>query len=339
MRVLVLGGTGVISRAIVEQLLAAHHEVVLFNRGTRRLAFAGEVAQLTGDRRHREAFEQEMRRHRFDAVIDMICYDAADARSTLAAFRDTTGHLLVCSSVAAYKRPYKTVPTLEDAEVLWDDPAFGYGFHKAEAERVLWHAIASEQLPVTIFRPSLTFGPGATNVGVLRQNYGIVTRIRQGKPLVMFGDGSTYFSFTFAPDVARGVVGLLGKPETFGQAYHICSEARTTWEDFYLTWGAILGKTPHLVHLPAELLYRAAPNLCAHLYFEKTYGGLFDNSKIRGVLPHFQATISLRAGLETLLAWFEREASTVDAEKDALEDRLVEAYQALAAQLTNLYLK
>ncbi|MBD3307943.1 NAD-dependent epimerase/dehydratase family protein [candidate division KSB3 bacterium] len=339
MKVLLLGGTGVISREIVKLLLAANHDVVLFNRGTKQLGFADDVQQITGDRSDRDNFESAMQKDRFDAVIDMICFNAEDAKSTVRAFRDNTDHLIVCSSIAAYKRPYQTVPTREDAEELFDSPTFSYAFKKAEMERYLHAQIAAQQLPITIIRPSLTFGPGAANIGVFRQNYGIVERIRQGKPLVMFGDGTTPWNFTFTPDLAKGFVGVLGNSKTFGQAYHITNEDRHVWEDLYLEFGRLVGKTPRIVHIPSELLYKAAPNLCAHLYFEKTYAGLFDNAKIKAAVPGFEATITLHDGLQMVLEWYEREANTVDPEKEALEDRLIALHARWAEQVENLYTK
>jgi nucleoside-diphosphate-sugar epimerase len=337
MRVLILGGTGVISRAIVNQLLIDNHEVIIFNRGNKKQSFAGEVEQIQGDRLDRDAFETSMRKEKFDAVIDMICFNEADAKSTVAAFRDNVEQLVVCSSIAAYKRPYKTVPTVEASEQLHDNPVFSYAFDKAEMERYLHRVIRDENLPITIIRPSLTYGPGAVNIGVLRQNFGIVDRIRKEKPLVMFGDGSTSWSFTFAPDLAKGFAGVLGKKETYGQAYHVTNEERTIWEDLYLEIGRIVGKTPRIVHIPSELLLKAAPNLCAHLYFEKTYAGLFDNSKIRSVVPEFAPELSLNAGLRIIVDWWEKEANTIDPEKDALEDKLVSLWTGWVDQVQNLY--
>ena len=339
MKVLVLGGTGVISRAIVGRLLEERHQVSLYNRGTKKIPFAGEVEHIRGDRLQREQFESDLRRRTFDAVIDMICFNEADARSSVAAFRNNVGHIVICSSIAAYKRPYQTVPTIEAAEELWEDPVFGYAYHKAQMERFLHRVIREEHLPITIVRPSLTYGPGAANIGILRQNYGIIDRIRKGKPLVMFGDGSTSWSWTFAPDLAKGFVGILGNSQTYGEAYHICSEERRIWEDLYLEFGKIVGRAPQIVHIPAELLHQAAPNLCAHLYFEKTYAGLFDNAKIRQVIPGYRAQISLNEGLRTIADWFEKAANTVDPEKDALEDKLVELHRSWTDQITNLYTK
>lgn len=337
MRILILGGTGVISRVIVDQLLARGDDVTLYNRGRNPLPFSTEVRELNGDRSDRAAFEAEMQQHSFDVVIDMICFNEADARSTVRAFKGRAGQVIVTSSVAAYKRPYKTIPTIEAAEELWDDPAFPYAFHKAEMERYLWEASARGDIPLTIIRPSLTFGPGAMNVGVLRQNYGIVDRIIKGKPLVMFGDGKTPWSFTFTPDLARGYVALTGNTKAIGEAFHVTSEFRNYWEDLYLEFGKIVGKEPRIVHIPSEILFKAAPSVGNHLYFEKTYPGLFDNSKIKAIAPEFEAAINLEEGVRLLYDWFVESGRIVDPVKDALEDRLVEERQKFEDAVAGLF--
>ena len=339
MKVLILGGTGVISREIVRQLLAKGHEVAVFNRGSKALPFAGDVESLVGDRTRRDEFEAAMQRTSYDAVIDMICFTPDDARSTVRAFGDNAGHIIVTSSIAAYKRPYRSVPTVEAMETMWDDPVFPYAFNKAEMEKPLWQSIKQDKLPITIVRPSLTYGPGAANIGVLRQNFGIVDRIRRGKPLVMFGDGSTSWNFTFVPDLAKGFVAIAGNAKTFGEDYHVTNDECRIWEDLYLEFGRLVGKAPKIIHIPSELLYSAAPNLCSHLYFEKTFAGLFDNSKLRSVAPGFKPDVSLHEGLKSIMAWYEAEAHTVDAEKDALEDHLVALYDDFAAKMKNLYVK
>ncbi len=336
MKVLVLGGTGVISREIVKLLLIKKHEVTVYNRGNRDLGFSKDIRQLTGNRAARQEFESSMRKESFDAVIDMICFNEADARSTVAAFGESGAHIVICSSVAAYKRPYRTIPTIEAAEELHDDPFFRYAFDKAEVERYLTTVITEKNLPITLIRPSLTFGPGAANMGVLRQNYGIIERIKDAKPLVMFGDGSTPFSFTFTADLAKAFVGVLGIEKTFGEAYHACSEERTRWEDLYLEFGRVLGKEVKIVHIPSELLVAAKPDLFSHLYFEKTYPGLFDNTKIRSVVPDFSCDIDLHHGVKMMVDWFEKEANQVDPEKDVLEDRLIALHDSWKNQMEAL---
>ena len=337
MKALILGGTGVISRALTARLVSGGHEVVLFNRGTRSLAFEGRVRTIHGDRSRPGGLEKALGDETFDAVIDMICFNESDAEETLRVFRGRAGHIVITSSVAAYKRPYRTLPTREDAEELHQDPVFGYAFHKAELERHIRKALERDRLPVTIIRPSLTYGAGAQNIGVLRQNYGIVDRIRKGKPLVMFGDGQNPWQFTFVEDLARAYEGILGKPRSFGQAYHATSDELSCWEDLYLVLGRLVGVEPRILHLPSELLYKAAPNLCAHLYFEKTFPGIFDNGKLRTVAPDFRAHTSLRDGMAGILAWWEKEAHAVDPEKDRLEDRLAALHGDWAGKFSGLY--
>ncbi|MFT4171072.1 MAG: NAD-dependent epimerase/dehydratase family protein [Rhodocyclaceae bacterium] len=338
MKVLILGGTGQISRAIVPLLQAKQHEVTLFNRGQRTVPPPG-VRVIVGDRADREGFRTRMQAENFDVVIDMIAFTEEDARSTVDTFGGRVAQIIVCSSSSAYARPYRTVPIREDAEVLCDDPSFPYSYNKAQIERYLQALMREQGLPITLIRPSLTFGPGAMGFGVLRQNYGVIDRLRRGKPLVMFGDGLTPWSFTFAPDLAVAFAGAVGNPATYGQHYHATNETPTVWRDLYLEAGRVLGVEPRLFYLPAQVLHRAAPNLCAHLLFEKSYPGLFDNSKIRRDIPEFAPRIGLHEGLATLFTWFEAEAPTIDPEKDALEDRLHAHHSALMEQVADLYTK
>ncbi|WP_079908310.1 NAD-dependent epimerase/dehydratase family protein [Paenibacillus sp. 32352] len=338
MKVLVLGGTGVISRSVVEQALAQGHEVTVFNRGSKNHLFANDVRVLIGDKSNREQFREQMKDQEFDAVIDMISFDAVDAECTLEAFKGRAGQFIVCSSTAAYKRPFRTIPTVEDAEELFDDPAFPYAFHKAEMERYLRKVIERGEAAVTMIRPSLTYGIGCANLGVLRQNVNIVHRIRAGKPLVMFGDGTVPWSFSFAPDVAKAFVGAVGNKQMIGQTYHATSEEVHIWQDLYLEMGKLLGVEPHIVHLSSDLLVEANPSLFSHLYYEKSYSGLFDNSKLKRDLPGFRAEISLSAGLSMLLDWYEREGHQADQEKDLLEDRLAGAHADFCRQLKDMKL-
>lgn len=339
MKVLILGGTGVISRAITEKLIKDGREVVLFNRGTKSLPFGKDVRIIRGDRTKAGELEAVLGSEKFDSVIDMICFNKKDAEEMVRIFRDRAAQIIITSSIAAYKRPYKSLPTREDAEELFEDPVFPYSFHKAEMERYLQTVIATEKVPVTIIRPSLTYGIGAANIGVLRQNYGIIDRIKKGKPLVMFGDGQTPWQFTFVEDLAKAYAGVVGKSVSYGQAYHATSDELRRWEDLYLELGGLIGKEPKIIHIPSELLYKAAPNLCNHLYFEKTFPGIMDNSKIRTVVPDFKATVSFRDGLAGILAWWEKEANTVDPEKDKLEDNLVALYNEFSEKITGLYTK
>ncbi len=332
MKVLLVGGTGVISSGIVKQLVEDGHDPVVLSRGSRKPSRDG-VATLVADKGDRAAFVKQMQDQRFDAVIDMISFNSDDVQTTIEAFEGRADHIVVCSTIAAYKRPYASLPVREDAESLWDDPDFGYAYNKAQMEKTAMAAWTERQVPITLIRPSLTFGVGGANLGTLRQNYGIVDRIRRGRPLVLFGDACQGFSFTFVPDLARAFVGVLGKSAAFGQAYHATSEEPTIWKDFYLTFGRLLGKEVELAYIPSAYLKDAKPELFAHLNLEKTYDGLFSNDKLRSIIPGFRAQITLEEGLRDMLTWWEESGATADPEKDRMEELLAEHARRLRDDL------
>lgn len=323
MKLLILGGTGVISRAVVAKALEAGHEVTAFNRGTKKIGFEKDIRIIVGDRRDEEDFRRKMAQVECDVAIDMIAFDEHDALGTLDALRGRAGQFIITSSTAAYKRPNKTFPTREDAEELCDDPSFPYAIKKANMERALWQVIArGDTAPITIIRPSLTFGRGCANMGMLRQNHNVAARIRAGKPLIVSGDGTTPWCYTFAPDLAQGYVLLCGNPKAYGQAFGITSGQLVCWEELYTTLADVIGKSVELRHVATPSLMRADPQLFAHIEYEKKFAAFYSNDKIKAAAPEYSPKISLREGLADLLAWWDEEGFPVDEEKDAMEDKL-----------------
>ncbi len=327
MKVIVLGGTGNISTSIVTRLLEKGHDVTCFNRGQRPVRYAGDVAVIHGDKRDRTAFEEAMKPLACDAVIDMLAYTPEDAASTLRAFAGQSPHFVFTSSTAAYRQPAPRLPITDDSP-LRGERDFEYGYFKAEAERFLCRKM-EEGHAITIIRPSLTYGVGCANIGVTRLNYGIVRRIREGKPLVVFGDGTLPWSFTFSPDLAKAYVGALRNPKTIGQYYHACSEEPHIWDDLYLAFGRIVGVEPKLIHVSTELLMAANTPVFEHVVKEKIYCGLYDNSKIKAHIPEFLCDYTLESGLRMICDWYERDpaAQIVNPELMALEDRLAAMHE------------
>jgi nucleoside-diphosphate-sugar epimerase len=326
--VLIVGGTGVISTEIVNRGCAKGHRVTVFNRGHRKARYAGTVESLTGDKKDEAGFRKMLAGRRFDAVIDMISFCPEDAALTIEALGggERGSQFIFTSTVAVYKRPVRQAPIRENHE-LFDTDIFPYGYHKARMETYLQKRMA-EGIPITIIRPSLTFGIGGRNVGVLRNNYGIVQRIRQKKPIVVFGDGTNPWAWTFAPDLAKAYVGAIGRPACFGQAYHATSDDRRIWDDLYLEFGRLAGEEPRLVHVSTEMLMNASAETFLHIYQEKMHCGLFDNGKIQRDVPEFTIDYPLDKITKALYDWYESdpEARTVDEEKDRLEDTIVERY-------------
>lgn len=332
MKVLLLGASGVIGREILKLLLKQNHDVTVFTRGGK--PFPAGVQVITGDRHDVAAFQNSFPTY-YDAVIDMSCYNRDDAEVTVATFRDKTAQIVVASSIAAYKRPYAAQPVRDD-NPLMDVNTFAYGFQKAEMERCLQKYMA-EQVPITIIRPSQTYGIGTPNVGCLRNNYGLLMRMKEKKPILVNGDGRNPWVWSFAPDVAKAFVGVLGKPQCIGQTYHITSDETHIWDDLYLTIGEIIGEKPTLYHIATDMLYAAKPDLFAHLVYEKTYCGLFDNSKFKTDVPEFTCDYTLRSGMEMICNWFLEDTSqhVIDLEKVAFEDKMCRFYETWMDQCRN----
>ncbi len=326
MHILVIGGTGVISTDIVNRLLELSHTVTVFNRGLHKVRYRGNPRILTGDKKNRAEFNSILKGQNFDAVIDMISYNPDDAEATLAALENRAKHFVFTSTVAVYKRPFRGVPVPETAEVF-DTDIFPYGYHKARMEHCLQKRM-DEGIPITIIRPSLTYGIGSANIGVLRSNYGIVERIRQKKPLVVFGDGTIPQTFTFAPDLAKAYAGVLCKKECFGEIYQACSDDQHIWDDLYYAFGKVVGEEPRLIHISTEMLMAADPEIFLHVEQEKMYGGVFNTSKIRAAVPEFVCEYTLEKTIEAICAWYRSDpaAGIIDREKDELEDKIAEKY-------------
>lgn len=332
MRLIIIGGTGNISREITRQTAAMGHDVTLFNRGTRTdVEIPHGVRVITGDRRKEGELMEKLGGVNADAVIDMISFNASDARTTMEVFDGKAEHIIFTSSVAAYNQPARYIPIKEEFETLRSEPSFPYGFEKANMERELHNL--KKKSHVTIIRPSLTFGIGCSNIGVMRQNANIARRIMDDKPLLMFGDGTNPWTFTFAPDLAKAYVMSLFRPSTYDRAFHITSGFCNIWDDLYTVIGEIVGKEPQIIHAPAELLNKIDSSLFGHIQMEKKYCGIFDCSAFREAVPDWEPEYDLRKGMTMIYRWWEKNGFPFDPEKDEAESRICDAIVSLTSKL------
>ncbi len=194
-----------------------------YNRGKSAKVPEG-VREIHGDRKDREAFENAIQAERFDAGIDMICFNREDAASSLRAFQDVK-HFVHCSTVCTYGIEYDWLPAAEDHPLR---PITGYGRGKVAADSLYLEAFYRDGFPVTIIKPSTTYGPRS---GMLRQvntEFGWLDRIRKGKPLLVCGDGNALHQFLHVDDAALCFANVLGKAQCLGQVYHMVNRGFTT---------------------------------------------------------------------------------------------------------------
>jgi nucleoside-diphosphate-sugar epimerase len=322
MKVLIIGGTGLISTSIVQQLIDRGDDVTVFNRGVSKKRFRGTVKEICGDRWAYPAFEAEMAKHEWDAVVDMVAFHPDNARSALRAFQGRAKHLVVCSTVCVYGGPLTRLPATDDEP---HRPVGGYGRNKSEIESVLLHANGQKGLATTALRPSFTTGEGATCDGLLFDD-STVDRMRKGLPVIVLDGGTAAWAIAHVSDVARGFVNALLNPKAYGQAYHLTSHEHTTWKVIFEKMAEAAGGTLNTAPVPTDFLYAAAPRRSVGVKFIYQYGSVFDNSKAERDLG-FKTTVPLVETFRRQIRWMQENDKIVKAADEPFADAMLDAYR------------
>ncbi len=326
MKVLVIGGTGNISRGIVVALLDRNYEVVLFNRGQHVDPPPPDVRVIRGDRQHRDDFEAKVGAENWDAVIDMISFNAEDAASALCACQGRVGHFVHCSTVMTYGPPFSGINLPETAPL---QGISGYGLGKVAVDNLLLEAHVSDGFPVTIFKPSYTHGPG---MNLLRQVWGDgswIDRLRKGKPILSAGDGLNYFQFLASRDAGVAFAKILGKSECFGEIYNLVHPQARTWDEWHSAAAEALGVEIEIVHVSQETLIAMAPERFSGLRGNFGHTQIFSHEKLAAALPEFSPQIPVTESVAENIAWMDKHNRVPDSDADDIEDRIIETIRNL----------
>jgi nucleoside-diphosphate-sugar epimerase len=322
MKVLLIGGTGLISTAIVNQLVERGDDVTVYNRGVTPWRIPKNVKEIKGNRWDRPAFEAEMAKHTFDAVIDMVAFAPENADSLLKAFTGRAKHLVVCSTVCVYGGPMTKLPATDDEP---HRPVGDYGKNKSKIETTLLNANGKDGLFTTIIRPSYTTGEGAEYPGLLFDN-SLPNRLKQGLPVIVMDDGKAAWAVAHVSDVGRAFVNSLLNPKAYGQAYHVTSDEHTTWDGVYEAMAKAVGGMFNPLHIPTDWLYASAPHRAVGVKYIYQYPSIFDNSKAKRDLG-FRTTVPLVEVWKRQFAWMEEVGKSKKVEEDTFQDLMIEAYQ------------
>lgn len=296
MNILLVGGTGVISRSVTQALLAQGHRVFLLNRG--HSAPPAGVVQLVGDIRDESAVKNVLGPQNFDVVADFVAYRAQDVERDLRLFGRRCGQYVFISSASAYQKPAPSPHITEQTPL--ENPYWAYSRAKAEAEALLF-SCATGGCAVTAVRPSHTYCAGSLPLAVKGDKgpWSVVHRMLCGEPVLIHGDGTSLWTLTHADDFARGFVALCGRTEAFGQAFHITAEEAVSWNTIYTILAQALGVPLRAVHVSSEFLAEAGPqyDFRGRLLGDKAESVLFDNTKLRRLAPDFCCRVPVRQGL------------------------------------------
>lgn len=327
MRVLFIGGTGNISIACTRLLAEQGVDLCLFNRRLSACALPDGVQLIQGDIRDRRSAAELLKNREFDVVVDWVAYEPQHVETDIFLFSRKTRQFVFVSTASAYQKPPAHYRITESTPL--GNPFWQYSRDKIACEERLSREYQERGFPITIVRPSYTYGETWIPCVVAGHGYTLVDRMLKGKKVIVHGDGQSLWTMTHNTDFAKGFAGILGRVDAIGEGFHITSDEVLTWDRIFKTIATAVGVEPELVHIPSEFINAFDPAIGANLLGDKAYSVVFDNSKIKRLVPGFTATIPFTEGIRRSLAWFDADSSrkVVDEERNRLMDRIIEAYQ------------
>jgi nucleoside-diphosphate-sugar epimerase len=327
MKILFIGGTGYISEACTKLAVARGLDITLLNR-SKRDSIKGSRS-IVADINDPSAAAGALEGTAWDAVVDFIVFTPEQAKAHMALFQGRTKQYVFISSASAYQKP--TAHGLVSESTPLANPHWQYSRDKIACEELLLRAHREHGFPVTIVRPSHTYGESVVPLAINSwlRSYTAVDRMRRGLPVIVPGDGLTLWTVTHNTDFAKGLLGLLGKPEAIAEAFNIMSDEAPTWNQIYQWTAEAAGvESPKLVHIASDFMTACLPAMAGTLAGDKSNTALFDSSKVRRLVPEFIPTTRFREGIARTIAWFDADPSRrlIDVEAASEWDRLIAAY-------------
>ena len=323
MKVLFIGGTGVLSSACSELAISRGMDLYHLNRGiSPNIRNVQGAKTIIADIRDVEAARKAIEDYHFDVVVDFIAFEPAHIENDIELFSGKTDHFIFISSASAYQIPDK-LPVTEETPL--DNPFWEYSRNKIACEEVLIAAYAKTGFPYTIVRPSHTYDK--TKIPTVG-GYTVLHRMLQGLPVVLHGDGTSIWTLTHNTDFAVGLVGLFGNRNAINEAFHITSDEWLSWNQIYGILAAELKVKPTIVHIPSDVIALYNKEIGDGLLGDKAHSMLFDNSKIKSFVPDFNAQIKFKDGAKEMIKWYKENTINEEADKDINDfmDKIIDDY-------------
>lgn len=331
MKVLFIGGTGLISIACSELALQRGMDLTILNRSASRRHVAPQGSKLIIGDVHSDSSQiaEKLADQHFDVVVDWIGFTRQDVERDISLFSGKTDQFIFISSASAYQKPPANYLITEETPL--ENPFWQYSRDKIESEKRLMDQYRKNGFPVTIIRPSLTYGLSQIPMimGSWTHPYTIVDRIKRGQEIIIPGDGTSLWVMTWNGDYAKGMLGLFGRKDAIGEAFHITSDEVLTWNQIHAELGRTIGIAPKVVHIPSVLIAAYSEDAIGSLIGDKSNSAVFDNTKIKHFVPEFKCEVPWAEGVRRALAWHEAdpERQTIDAGQNQLIDKIISAYK------------
>jgi nucleoside-diphosphate-sugar epimerase len=333
MKALFIGGTGIISTAITKQLAEQGCELYLLNRGNRNDRVPPGVNLLQADINDEETVAGLIRNMEFDVVADFIAFVPAHVERDFRLFNGKTKQYIFISSASAYQKPLSDYRITEGTPLA--NPYWEYSRNKIACEEYLMKQYRDNGFPITIVRPSHTYDERSIPLGVhgSKGSWQVAKRMLENKPVIIHGDGTSLWTMTHNSDFAKGFIGLMGNIHAIGESVHITSDESVTWNQIYEIIADALGVKLKAVHVSSEFLAACGKgkyDFTGSLIGDKANTVVFDNSKLKRLVPDFTATVRLDQGIKQCVQYIlsHPEYQIEDKEFDLWCDRVIEAVES-----------
>lgn len=323
MKVLFIGGTGLISSACSELCIEKGIELWVLNRQKSFRALPKKAKVIKADISNVSQSASILVGKSFDVVVDWIAYEAQDVKRDFELFYNKTRQYIFISSASAYQKPVSRLPITESTILC--NPYWQYSRDKIACEELLIDRYRHDGFPVTIVRPSHTYD--RTEIPLLG-GYTALDRMRKGKKVVVHGDGTSLWTLTHHRDFAKGFIGLLGNHSCIGEVYHITSDEVLTWNQIYEMMGQAAGVKPEMVYVPSTIIAAHDKELGDSLLGDKAHSVIFDNTKIKRAVPGFCAAIPFSRGAYEIVEWYDvdKTRQVVDQKINSLMDNMINTW-------------
>jgi len=329
MKVLFIGGTGIISMAITKLLSTKENfELYLLNRGNRNTDLPPNVKIIQGDINNDKDIAAKFKDLTFDAVCNFIAFVPEQVERDYNLFKNKTKQYMFISSASAYQKPLSNYIITEGTPV--SNPYWEYSRNKIACEEFLMKKYREEKFPITIIRPSHTYDERSVPLGVHGKNgsWQVIKRMLEGKPIIIHGDGTSLWTMTHNSDFAKAFVGLIGNIHALGEIFHITSDESLTWNQIYQSIANALGVELKACHVSSEFLHEVGPSydFLGGLVGDKANSVVFDNSKVKRAVQGFCATKRFDEGVKDTIDFLlkHKEYQKEDPEFDKWCDKVIE---------------
>ena len=325
MKLLIIGGTGTISTEVVKKAIEIGYDLTILNRGHNNRSIPHNVKIINGDINDEIKMVEILKNHTFDTVVNFVAFNRFQVERDIRLFSNKAKQYVFISSASAYQKPVVDYPITEETPL--DNPYWDYSRDKIACEEFLRSV---KNIAVTIVRPSHTYDARMIMAPVTRWQfeYAHIKRLKEGKPVIIPGDGTSVWTITHARDFANSFVYLLGNKKAYNETFQITSEILYTWDMLTMILAKALKVKANIIHIPTDFIVANIPEMAGPLLGDKSWSAIFDNSKIKSIAKEYQSKIRYEDVVEEVVNYYEnnKDKQMISDDFELLYDRLIESY-------------